>query len=115
MWMLYAEKEEKYEMDLQERKMWSLTGLICQLFFIDCFESAKCKLESIFLHWHCSGLEIQVYGRRDLSRWPRGILYPQKLALTSLTIGGPLACRIRLRNQATDFSFLDTVWSGLRR
>jgi hypothetical protein len=26
--------------------------------------------------------------RRDLSRWPRGTLYKQKLALTSLTSGG---------------------------
>jgi hypothetical protein len=31
----------------------------------------------------CSGLEIREYSRRDLSRWPRGTLYPQKLELTS--------------------------------
>jgi hypothetical protein len=35
-----------------------------------------------------SGLEIQEYGRRELSRWPRDTLYPQKLALTSPTSGG---------------------------
>jgi hypothetical protein len=35
-----------------------------------------------------SGLESLEYGRRDLSLWPRGSLYPQKLALTSLTRGG---------------------------
>jgi hypothetical protein len=35
-----------------------------------------------------SGLEAWEYGRRDPSRWPRGILYPQKLALTSLTSDG---------------------------
>jgi Ni/Co efflux regulator RcnB len=35
---------------------------------------------------HC--LEILEYDRRDLSRWPRGNLYPQKLALTSPTSGG---------------------------
>jgi hypothetical protein len=30
-----------------------------------------------------SYLENLEYGRRDPSRWPRGTLYPQKLALTS--------------------------------
>jgi hypothetical protein len=30
-------------------------------------------------------LEIREYGRWDPSRLPRGILHPQKLALTSLT------------------------------
>jgi hypothetical protein len=35
-----------------------------------------------------SGLEIREYGRRDPSRWPRGTLYPQTLALTSPTIKG---------------------------
>jgi hypothetical protein len=30
-----------------------------------------------------SGLENREYGRRDPSRWPRGTLYPQNLALTS--------------------------------
>jgi hypothetical protein len=34
------------------------------------------------------GLEKREYGRRDLSRWPRGILYSQKLALTSSTSSG---------------------------
>jgi hypothetical protein len=35
-----------------------------------------------------TGLESQEYGHRDSSRWPRGTLFPQKLALTSLTSGG---------------------------
>jgi hypothetical protein len=35
-----------------------------------------------------SGLESQEYSRRDPSRWPRSALYPQRLALTSLTSGG---------------------------
>jgi hypothetical protein len=35
-----------------------------------------------------SGLESREYGRREPSGWPRGILYPQKLALTSPTSGG---------------------------
>jgi hypothetical protein len=34
-----------------------------------------------------SGLEIRQYGRRDPSCWPRGTLYPEKLALTSPTSG----------------------------
>jgi hypothetical protein len=34
-----------------------------------------------------SGLESRDYGHRDPSRWPRGTLYPQKLALTSPTSG----------------------------
>jgi hypothetical protein len=44
-----------------------------------------------------SGLETLEYGRRDPSRWQRGILYLQKLALTSLTSGG------RSRTKATEF------------
>jgi hypothetical protein len=35
-----------------------------------------------------SGLESREYCRRDSSRWPRGTLYPQNLALTSVTSGG---------------------------
>jgi hypothetical protein len=35
-----------------------------------------------------SCLENREYGRRDPSCWPRGTLYPQKLAITSPTIGG---------------------------
>jgi hypothetical protein len=35
-----------------------------------------------------SGLEIRKYGRRDPSRWPRGTLYPKKLALMSPTSDG---------------------------
>jgi hypothetical protein len=37
-----------------------------------------------------SSLESREYGCRDSSCWPRGILYPQKLALTSPTSGGRL-------------------------
>jgi hypothetical protein len=35
-----------------------------------------------------SGLEIWEYDRRDPSRWPRGTLFPQTLAITSPTRGG---------------------------
>jgi hypothetical protein len=44
------------------------------------------------------GLENREYGRRDPSRWPRGTLYPHKLAPTSQTSGG------RSWTQATEFS-----------
>jgi hypothetical protein len=36
-----------------------------------------------------SCLENRDYGRRNPSHWPRGILYPQKLAITSPTSSGP--------------------------
>jgi hypothetical protein len=52
-----------------------------------------------------SGPESREYGRRDPSRWPRGTLYPQKLALISPTNGGCLVGIVRLRTQATEFSF----------
>jgi hypothetical protein len=54
----------------------------------------------------CSGLESREYGRRDQSRWPRGILYPQKLALTSQTGGDRSDGVVRSRIQATEFSLV---------
>jgi hypothetical protein len=55
-----------------------------------------------------SGLKIREYGHRDPSCWPRGILYPQKLAITSPTSGGRSVGIARSRTQATEFSFLCT-------
>jgi hypothetical protein len=52
-----------------------------------------------------SGLESREYSDRDPSRWPRGTLYPQKLALTSLTSGDRSVGIVRLRTQATECSF----------
>jgi hypothetical protein len=52
-----------------------------------------------------SGLEIREYGCKDLPRWPRDTLYPQKLALTSPTSGGRLVGIVRSWTQATEFSF----------
>jgi hypothetical protein len=52
-----------------------------------------------------SGLEIREYSRRDSSRWPRGTLCPQRLALTSPTSGGLSVCIVRSRTQATEFCF----------
>jgi hypothetical protein len=48
------------------------------------------------------GLESREYGRRDPSRWPRGNLYPRKLALTPLTSGGRSVSIVRSRTQATE-------------
>jgi hypothetical protein len=49
-----------------------------------------------------TGLENREYGRRDPSRWPLVILYPQKLALTSTTSGGRSVGIVRSRTQATE-------------
>jgi hypothetical protein len=45
------------------------------------------------------------YGRRDPSRWPRGTLYPQKLAITSPTNDGRSVGIVRPRTQTMEFSF----------
>jgi hypothetical protein len=51
-----------------------------------------------------SFLESREYGHRDPSRWPHGILYPQKLAPTSPTSGCCSVGIVRSLNQATEFS-----------
>jgi hypothetical protein len=51
-----------------------------------------------------SGLESREYGRRGPSRWPCGILYPEKLALISPKSGGQSVGIVRSRTQATVFS-----------
>jgi hypothetical protein len=53
-----------------------------------------------------SGLESREYGRKDSSRWLRLSLslYPQKLELTSPTIGCLPVGIVRSRTQATEFS-----------
>jgi hypothetical protein len=48
-------------------------------------------------------LENREYGRRDPSRRPRGILYPQKLAPTSLTSGGRSVGIVCSRTRAMEF------------
>jgi hypothetical protein len=52
-----------------------------------------------------SCLENREYGRRDPSRWPRGTLYPQKLAMTSPTSGDRSVGIVRLRTQTIEFFF----------
>jgi hypothetical protein len=54
-----------------------------------------------------SCLENREYGRRDTSHWPRGTLYPQKLAITSPTSGGRSVSIVRSRTQTMEFLVLD--------
>jgi hypothetical protein len=64
-------------------------------------------IEEIFeIKSNGSGLENREYGRRDPSRWPRGTLYPQKLALTSPTSDSRSVGIVRSQTQATEFTFL---------
>jgi hypothetical protein len=54
-----------------------------------------------------SGLENWEYGRRNPSHWPRGIRYPQKLALTSQKCGDlSSVCIVLSPAQATEFSLV---------
>jgi hypothetical protein len=58
-----------------------------------------------------SGLEN---GRRDPSRWPRGILYPQKLPLTSPRSGRRSVGIVRSRTQAKEFFYYySTAWKQI--
>jgi hypothetical protein len=59
-----------------------------------------------------SGLESREYGRRDPSRWPRGTLYPLKLALTSPTSGVHPVSIVRSRTQATEFMKCTPILKG---
>jgi hypothetical protein len=53
-----------------------------------------------------SGLENREYGYGDSSCSPRGILYPQKLEITSLTRGGLSVGIVGSRTRATEFSLV---------
>jgi hypothetical protein len=50
--------------------------------------------------------ENREYDHRDPSRWPRGTLYPQKLAITSPTSGGRSVGVVRSRTQTMEFFLL---------
>jgi hypothetical protein len=52
-----------------------------------------------------SGLESWEYDCKDPSCWPRGTLYPQMLALTSLTNGSCSVGIVCLQTQATELSY----------
>jgi hypothetical protein len=56
-----------------------------------------------------SGLESQEYGRWYPSRWQRGTIYPQTLAITSPTSGGRSVGIVRSRTQATEFSLVYAI------
>jgi hypothetical protein len=58
-----------------------------------------------------SAVESRYYGSTDPSRWPRGNLYPQTLALTSPTSVSRLVGIVRLRVQVTEFSFFSFICS----
>jgi hypothetical protein len=66
-------------------------------------------LASYFLVFHSSGLGNREYGRRDPSRWQRGTLYPQKLALTSPTSGGRSVGIILSWTQTMELVFLSSI------
>jgi hypothetical protein len=78
-----------------------------QLYFL-CLRSRRAKSVTVNLAknlWNygsTSGPENREYGRRDLSRWPRGTLYPQKFALTSTTSGGRSVGIVCSRTKATE-------------
>jgi hypothetical protein len=50
-----------------------------------------------------SGLEIREYGREDPLPWPRYILYPQMLELTSPISGGRSVGTVRSLTQIAEF------------
>jgi hypothetical protein len=54
-----------------------------------------------------SYLKSREYGRRDPSRWPRGTLYPQKLALISPTSGGRSIGIVRSRTKTSYLLYFD--------
>jgi hypothetical protein len=76
------------------------------------YEILNIALRNLFLFHIKLGLESWECVRRDPSRWPRGILYLQKLALTSPTSGGRSVGIVRSRTQATEFSFFFSFFSS---
>jgi hypothetical protein len=59
-----------------------------------------------------SCLENREYGRRDPSRWPRGTLYPQKLAITSPTSGGRSVGVVHSRTQTMEFFIIIFIYQS---
>jgi hypothetical protein len=54
----------------------------------------------------CSGLENREHAHWDPSRWSRGTLCPQMLAITSPTSGDRLVGIVRSRTRATECFFI---------
>jgi hypothetical protein len=59
--------------------------------------------------WRLRVYKIEINGREDPLRWPRGTLCPQNLALTSLTCGGRSVGIVRLRTKGTEFRLLVNI------
>jgi hypothetical protein len=74
-----------------------------QCWFEDNIEIELRKIRRGNMNW--TGLESREYGRGNSSRWPRGTLYPQNVALTSPTSGGRSVGIVRSRTQPTEFGF----------
>jgi hypothetical protein len=62
-----------------------------------------------------SCLENREYCRRDLSRWLRGTLYPQKLAITSSTSGGRSVGVVRSQTQTMEFFFIRKMYRTVQQ
>jgi hypothetical protein len=81
--------------------IWEVAGLeLSPLSYVSTIEELLERKSSGF------ALDSREYGSRDPSRWPRGTLHPQKLALTSPTSGCHSVGIVRSRTQATEFSFV---------
>jgi hypothetical protein len=66
----------------------------------------KTEMNSKLLSINLSLCHEDTLGRDDPSRWPRGTLYPQKLAVTSPTSGGRSVGIVCSRIQATEFNLV---------
>jgi hypothetical protein len=78
----------------EKKKQWVWNGV---------HSASWVQLRSYLIESSGSCLENREYGGRDSSRWPRGTLYPQKLATTSPTSGGRSVGIVRSRTQTTEF------------
>jgi hypothetical protein len=72
------------------------------------------RITEELLEWKSSGSgqENRINGHGDPLRWPHDALYPQKLALTSPTIGGRSVGIVRLRTKGHRVQFSLCVCTG---
>jgi hypothetical protein len=90
-----------------------------QIFWVEGLERGPLNLGRTIeelLGRKCSGSDLKnrEYGHKDLSRWPRGILHPQKLVLISPTNGGRSVGIVRSQTQATEFFYYSRLTQFLR-
>jgi hypothetical protein len=89
---------ERLSCSAKERSRWHSLRSYCLLV-------TRQRTEDL-LTWNCKW----EYGRRrDPSRWPRGTIYPKKLALTLATNGGRSVGIVRSRTQTTTV-FSPRLW-----